>query len=518
MFTKKYYYIFILLLSLLSKTYAETPSFWHQATENDLNAIVSIIDKHYPAHSLPGQNQVKSSQELAYKQALESLKDVDSYEDYNALLRRFISSYKNPMLRLQAKLQPITKLWPGFLVSYQRGGFYVSSVTNDKQRFSSLPPYGAKLERCNQQSPEEFIEEHLLPYFTLEKNPASLAIMAPHIFSSKYNLLYGTLKDCEFSFEQENFSIQLGFKYEESKKIDAHLGKVFYENRYDISFKDYLENGLWVSLPHFSPQGTSEEKLLNNLLKTIEHPKKKDLIVIDLRSNSDLSLEWPVALFRSLYGKDTVNYFHPIKTRDAFLVYKKTDRSLEFLQNSGITPYDNFDVKALFNKTLPEYSKEEIANYDQFIVAPSPLDSLKVRPSTLEKPDSFSFLTKIFILINSKTSGASLVFLDLMMSMPNTVLIGSPTQNGTPYCAPQNFELPSGLLFLECPLAFFTPFERKPTDYFTPDYLHFYSDDADNNIETFVEETYQNLKSPVIDSGDEEPSAKPKEKHLSYAY
>lgn len=481
-------------------------SLWQQMTQKDLEFITKTLKAHYPPFYLPSHVEFQKDFEEKNKLAIEQVNTVNNLDEYFFFLEKFLAQFQDPLVGLDSELVHKRISWPGFLLSYVKGEFIVSSLSNNKQLFSSLPPYGAKLIKIDDLSPEEYLKQKVLPYFPYLPSTSTLHLLAPYLLLSNTNPSFHKSTQCTFLFEEREFTLKLAHVLENNSTIEAHLTKVSFEKNRDIFLKRLSENAFWISLPHFKPESQAEENALKKVLQKLMSTEVTDLLVFDLRSNSQLDLEWPVTLFTSLY---------PLKERFLTPHLFNSSGFIHYRLPNDLSSLDKDFSKKLYriydpvSKQKQFYSlmTDETLKASGFAAFKSPLDELKPRVLTLPLSSSQKQLT-LFVVINEHTSGSSLLFIDWLSSMTKVHLVGTPSQSSLSYTNPMDFKLPSGLATFKCPIALIYPFERDIHFHYEPDYYFHPLIDKEQAIEQFIQQLHKQIKEEELEDEEEREEGK----------
>jgi hypothetical protein len=123
-------------------TPADGAAHWQALLRADLAFVTRTLETRYIYAVYPGGAAWREVFEPARQRAEDAVATIKDFAGYRAVLSRYVSSFRDPHLRLVAAIQPARHQWPSYIARYAAGRYEVA--------VSRLPtvPVGAEITAC----------------------------------------------------------------------------------------------------------------------------------------------------------------------------------------------------------------------------------------------------------------------------------------------------------------------------------------------------------------------------------
>lgn len=459
-------FLFYFLLNTLS--FAE--SNWSSVAKRDLITINSLIstqtpgavDKQNPSYQEWMKRGLNLSNELANK--------AGTYKGYFYTLKYYVNGFHDEHFQLKFKKPSEDQvLWPGFLVYYQHGHFYVSSYAWNKLNAKKLPPVDARVVECDGLSPEVLMLRNMFPYEGSSQLEADWVGGAPWLLINQGNPWASYPKRCVFVLNKKNYLVNLDWHL-----MPQHVNpnKAAYNYQSDFSVAPFGAEGIWVSIPSFNAAKGKSLAGLQALVRMADQWQSKKLIVIDVRGNGGGNSEWGTQILSKLYGE---SYFlwsqnqHTDRSYDEWRVSKENlnyikSIDLPYIENSSGENSDVYknmlSVVRLMESALNKENQfglvREIYQSTSVTVTKQPLNPVK---------------GKVIVVTDGRCGSSCLTFIEQALNMPHLLLVGAPTHANTYYNEIRFEKLPSGYAEFGFPMKVTRNRSRLANQPYTPQYI-----------------------------------------------
>ncbi len=211
-------------------------------------------------------------------------------------------------------------------------------------------------------------------------------------------------------------------------------GKVQAERQFFI--REYQKDRVWVKIPSFLPRTKKEFNKLNDIIEKIENYRNNELIVFDMRNTEGGATVWGDRIIEKLWGKEFISSRKNFPGRNKYAKIRVSQGNLNHYKNclKGANLADK--TKGYFTEVVSKIEKA-IRQNKEFIILKEP--RTKVSKAKKNNP----VYAKIIIITDKSSRSASIIFLDKLLSLPNTIQIGQQTSADTPYTEIRKDDLPS---------------------------------------------------------------------------
>lgn len=424
-------------------------SIWSTIARSDLDAAYEWISEFSPAEvdKEKAYPHFCDWLHVGYERAVQRCDTIGSYLEYEYLLRGYLNGFREPHLFFQTNLVPQFAEWGGITVTGTPTAFRV--IHSD----SAHHTIGSQLISCDGVSPEEWMLANIFPCLGNPSFQLDWLLYSPWIFAHT-NPFSKKIREAVFKREDgSSCGIELHYRTISRFEFNGYLKTAF-----DYSFTPPLAFGIthfdadeaWVHLPSFNPE-RGEQELLQRVIDELAELRGKRLIVFDLRGNGGGYSSWAVDILERLY---TVDYLRslPIRNKDMYVEYRVAPE----IRDSGGVP-------------LPLHGEMTAAMESGSVLLPTDLvDFYRLRSTTCGRIDS-PVEGQVVVLTDERAGSSTLLFLDMLLSIPNVIHAGRPTIGDTHYNQPGvRRELPSGLMNITIPCQVRRNFNRGNNETYTP--------------------------------------------------
>ncbi|MCH1430502.1 MAG: S41 family peptidase [Chlamydiales bacterium] len=395
-------------------------SYWGRQAEKDLAQIYRKIEKNHPGSltSNGEHNHFPFWLDMGFRKSKELASTVDSFWGYRALCMWYINKFEDNQLKIffpQSKNLEVE--WPGFLIRYQDGLFFIDEVDKDL-RFDSLPKEGSELLACDGVPPQILVKQSVLQYLGNPKFEKSWVLNSAHLLKyEKGNpwlkkLKNITVRDASGNVKDYHLEYQridlLNWEQMHLKTLDAWL-----LNDHHFGINEFASKCYWVNLPSFtapySDLARDSTKRLREIIDKLNHLKKAKVLVLDLRNNMGGDSLWVDDLLAAIYGEGFVKY--------ELYDYKKYRGRSWRLSRSNYKYIKKYGIGGDFSKT------QNLLNLRQ--------DLFTEQHKELSKPKAskskFQTSSRLYVLTDPWTGGCCLSLLDYLQFIGDAIHVGRST-------------------------------------------------------------------------------------------
>lgn len=456
-------------MALMSTTAIAQTVDWRASAQQDLQAIQTEIRENHPAMVLGGDRAAFAARlQSGLTEAQGRIGDVRDALDYAYLLRGYARSLGDTNIWFEPNWQR-SPLWDGvawtnFTVGWRNGGYEVTWVKPGER---NLPPLGARLVSCDGASAEDMARRRLDGWEGDLDLEADRVMTAPYLFWDRGNPFVGGLPGaCQFRVGNRNrdFRITSGFATEPERR--AAWAATVYTPQTPLAVETF-PGGHWIRV-HDLTQAGSEGFLaqIDAQLAAIQGGN----VVIDLRGAMDGSPALGYSLANRLWG---VDYRVAQQNISGEMVYRVSPDNREFyaevlgrMQGDATFAY-NYPGTIRAMQDLIGRFDEALASgqqtFTQPITPPIPaVEAASVEGTTAEgeetstgqsAPASSGAATNpmrgnVIVLVDAGCRNACLDVVDMLVTLPNVRVAGTPTGADSIHFEIDRQPLPSGQGFI----------------------------------------------------------------------
>lgn len=293
----------LLLSSLLSANAVaaeKTAADWQTLAKADIEAAHRLIVESHPGSIDERNPGFKEWTETGYRQALQLVPRVNSYDSMMSAARFYITGFfDGHLLYSDNARKDGAMLVNGWGISKQDGDYVVYSNMADWP--AALPPIGARLIQCDGRSVAAILEEDVAPY--IDRRPfdnrewLATVLTQPRLpdmllKQCQFRTAGGDLLDLPVSYQPVSTR-----RYFEAARLAGASRK---PGKNQFTFEDGV---LWIRAASFNSLPSTEQIAeFNAMLDTISKLEGVRLIVFDVRGNGGGSSDIGDRIFRAATG------------------------------------------------------------------------------------------------------------------------------------------------------------------------------------------------------------------------
>lgn len=433
-------YTSLLLILLFNSHVSANP--WSDLVNQDLDFVYQTISENHPGPVDIQNSWFKKHLEDGFKLAKKDANQVSSYDDYEAIIARYISGFNDGHLGINFKLLRKQTLWPGFLVAKQGNDFIVTDVASSN---SEMPQRNWTLISCDSESATNMMRKYVFPF--KRGNPeldGQWVLLAPWLLQGNFHQWSPQLKSCTFSNNSKVISLKLNYQKIDERDLLARVKAINLNPNRRTSLKNIDKDIVWISLPTFNPEG-NELQEMQKVVATVSKQRRAKAVVFDVRGNTGGSSLWGHDILAALYGEYFKNLISAAdQASKTYVEWRVSKGNLEHVE--GIGPWlkerhgENSEGYKTFVKIAADMkvalNKGESLMREYELSGPVKISSSDSKPLTK---------TKLILLTDGYCGSACLDFMDMALRIPGAIHIGGSTNADTVYMEIRHEDLPSGL-------------------------------------------------------------------------
>lgn len=437
-------------VSLLAVTAAHAQD-WRAAAQQDVQALHDEIRDNHPA-LVTGGDETGFAQRLAagLAAAQERQGSVRDAQDYAFTLREFANSLGDTNITFEPnwQLPPIWdgQVWNQFTTGYRDGAYVVTWV---QPGVDGLPPVGARLQSCDDVPAEDFARRRLDGWEGNLDQPGDREQTAPYLFWDRGNPFVGGLPgECNFTTGNRrgrDYRMTAVFAPEDQRR--AAWASTVYLPQTPLAI-EAINGGHWIHL-HDMTQNAGSEAFLAQLESQLAAIQGGNL-VIDMRGARNGSGALGYSLANRLWGVDFRTAQQNISGQ---IVYRVSADNRAYFADvlgrmqgdpmfAGNYPGAIRQMEALLAR-FDEAAAAGQQTFTETITPPIPaIEAAAVEGSTAEGEETATgepaapaapaaptnaMRGNIVVLVDGGCRNACLDVVDMLLTLPNVRLAGTPT-------------------------------------------------------------------------------------------
>lgn len=440
----------------------QSPEAWRAAAKQDLTAISDLVTNHTLVVFDKENPHYHAWLVEGLRVATERAKEVDGPNSYHDLLTSYVDGFRDPHFFLNSGIdRPVE--WPGFLVSWVNNkAVVIFGDAADK----NLPPVGTIISACDGEAIEMLVTKRVFPITYDPRTVFGQRQAVSRLFLDLKGGLIPAIKACDFQHGDSRWSGSLSWRSIPKPSEDFWSRTVIASAgapaQFGVSFP--VEGVAWIGLPTFFDNPMTQPKLralFDQLSTTSEKMQDGRAIVIDLRGNSGGDLELPAKLAKAIFGWPAIRKM-VASGLGTSTDWRASPDNLSFVQRSR----QSSRTEAIAKNLTVALTKGE-PYWREGWRQTSETSGLTERrpPSSRRAP----FPAKVYVLSDGTCISACLAFLDIVLQVPGTRLIGADSGGDTGYTAIRSETLPSGLAQFSFPITFVHKRGRGPMEIYKAD-------------------------------------------------
>jgi hypothetical protein len=453
---------------------------WRQMARADLAFVRDTIAQHHPGPVDADNPAFSAWFEEGYRQALGRVDEVRGFGAYQHVLRFYVQGFADEHLNLNFWLDFRWHPWAGIVLAWNGAAFEVRRTADDVALAA-----GAILESCDGHPAETLWQTNVVPFYARAELPANRFRHAARLLLGNGNPLVERPARCTFLLEEGPVEVELQWRNASAEGLRRELTGG--EPRPAVAhLRNFGENGAWIGLPSFSPQGEAAEAMKSALAGLADY-RNASFIVVDVRGNSGGSSYWSEPFVRALYGDA---YFEQLRFR------LRQDQKEVYVDHR--VSADNLAHFESLRPMILEQAGEDSDMYRYFdglvrgmsaaLAGGEPLFRVHAGAFELAEPPAAAplFHGRIIYLTDNVCVSACLDFSDLVLALPRVTHVGQPTSADTTYMEVRDAILPSNNGTLNFATKVYRGLSRGVEGYYAPQ-IPFIGDVADTpRVEAWV--------------------------------
>jgi hypothetical protein len=404
---------------------------WRQMARADLAFVRDTIAQHHPGPVDADNPAFSAWFEEGYRQALGRVDEVRGFGAYQHVLRFYVQGFADEHLNLNFWLDFRWHPWAGIVLAWNGAAFEVRRTADDVALAA-----GAILESCDGHPAETLWQTNVVPFYARAELPANRFRHAARLLLGNGNPLVERPARCTFLLEEGPVEVELQWRNASAEGLRRELTGG--EPRPAVAhLRNFGENGAWISLPSFSPQGAAAEAMK-----------------LALAGLAD-------------YRVSTDNLAHFESLRPMILEQAGEDSEM----------YRYFDGL--------------VQGMSAALAGGEPLFRVHAGAFDLAEPPAAEplFRGRIMYLTDNACVSACLDFSDVVLALPRVTHVGQPTSADTTYMEVRDASLPSTNGTLNFATKVYRGLSRGAAGYYAPQ-IPFIGDVADTpRVEAWVIES-----------------------------
>ncbi|MDP4535775.1 S41 family peptidase [Alkalimonas collagenimarina] len=462
----------LFLCATVSFQLSATANPWQQLAKTDLDFVYQNLKDNHPGvidELNPGFNHWL---EQGYQQALSGIAAVDNLDEVLNLQRQYIAGFADGHVGISFHHQRSRVRWPGIIVHKQGQHTVVTQTAEDWP--TALPATGAILKYCNGLSPQQLLEQRVLPFhIQLPELAAVQANYTPLILRMDGSWQGEALTEC--TFKQQGVTVHHTLHWRNTSRQNWQQHNEAQAASNDFSLQSFAPNSYWLSLPTFTPSAPQQAQL-KQMTSQLAELREAELIVFDVRGNGGGNSQWGADLAFALFGQEHVyGVLTPLFSQGMPYWRASADNTAvvaEIVQQVTEQFGADSDITQLFSELavrMVQHGTNELV--PQSIASSTEDTATAISPSLTT--------AKVVLLTDGACGSACLDFADMLLPL-GTIHAGQPTFADTVYMDIRFVELPSKLGSLAIPQKVYRNRPRGHNEPYTPAADWLYSDDINH--------------------------------------
>lgn len=423
---------------------------WQAAARADIEAIHNLILSSHPGSIDELNPGFKDWTERGYREALQQVPRVDSYDSMMAASRYYVTGFLDGHLVYSdnaRKNEPISV--NGWRLRKQGGAYLVQKQLKDWP--APLPPFGARLLQCDGRNVDAILAEDVAPYFDRRRFGPMHEMMAEFLFSPAMPDL--KLKRCQFR-TAEGAELDMPITYQ-AISSQRYFERGSWANAPEpvqqpprrsnqFSFQDGV---LWVNAASFNSLPSREQiAAFDTMLAELNKVEGARLIVFDARGNGGGSSAIGSKIFDAAtggldYDKQGIDKLP--RTYAQWRVSEVLLANLEKFSKEFASRYGEDSQQARSTRTFLKQVQDAKAAGQSWVEQPA--GYLVTRADIAKRGGKLRrHQGAVALLTDAACASACLDFADLVLSVPGAVHIGRDTSADSVYIDTGRATLPSG--------------------------------------------------------------------------
>ncbi len=454
---------------------AAKPNAWQQLAKADLDFIYQQIKANHPGVIDQHNPEFSDWLEQGYIQANSSIAEIDDLAAVLNMLRRYIAGFADGHMSLYLTHQAASVRWPGLIVRKQGDQVVVSSVAADWP--TALPPLNAQLEHCDGRTPEQLLQQQVLPYkINLPDLVAVQYKYTANVLSADDSWQGALLQQCRFTSGSASQNYSLQWRRISRQNWERH--KTAQAPAAEFKLHTFSPGRHWVRLPTFTPSA-AQQMQLKAITEQLATLRSADVVVFDVRGNGGGNSQWGADLALALYGKDHVySALTPILSQ-SMAYWRASAANTAAVADIVAKVTTQFGADAEITTTFSDLAKR-MAQHGAADLVPQSISKSQAKAANDGATKPSLTRAKVVLLTDENCASACLDFADMLLPL-GAIHAGLPTFADTVYMDVRDLELPSKLGEISLPQKVYRNRPRGNNQPYEPNSAWWYQGDIQHS-------------------------------------
>jgi hypothetical protein len=428
-------------------TPADGAAHWQALLRADLAFVTRTLETRYIYAVYPGGAAWREVFEPARQRAEDAVATIKDFAGYRAVLSRYVSSFRDPHLRLVAAIQPARHQWPSYIARYAAGRYEVA--------VSRLPtvPVGAEITACDGRPLHAWVDVLADLEVEIPGTEATRTALAPRVFVDAGNPFYARPVRCTIG----GVETTLEWSSTAADRWAALAGPRADFADVPTGLGAFGARGAWIRMPAMSPRTLAEADAYRAVIAQAPALRDRDVIVFDVRGNGGGAYNWFAAILHALYGRDYASYHarERLRIQPVFVAGTidgpPTGPAKAEAKPSAARPADPFGTPEDedLTRVITDIRQVRMPEGGEVTVLGAARESLRTRRAGRPPPNPVR--ARVLVLTDPGCASACLSFVDEMRQFPGVLQVGLDTTVDRRSGSSLPYPLPGGTATLLVP-------------------------------------------------------------------
>lgn len=407
---------------------------WSAAARADLQFTFDAIKAGHGG-AVSGHPSVIGPLALGLQNGLAEAATVRSRQDYLVAMSRFVAGFGDPHVGLNLGLKPAA--WTGVVLDYVDGQYRV--VWSEPGWATPLPPVGAVAHSCDGAWTGTFLHARVGPLINHAPEYTNSASEMARRVMFDYGLGW-TPRQCVFNLTNGGLTTYALPLREAAPAELAAVNKRYQAKAREVGLTPLAPGRFWVGMPNFN--GATSGEAYEKLYKDLARLGPAQWIIFDLRGNGGGDSSWGNRALRSVFGQAYANQLNEVPTyakhmiaSDATIQQWKYYAGLkQFAASRAAMEEDIVKLEAAkrAGAVMARVSGSAAGEAEARAQAERLMATVRRRPGG----------PRMAAVIDRGCFSSCMNFVQQLLAMDDTVLLGEPTLGYSPYGESNTLELP----------------------------------------------------------------------------
>lgn len=421
-------------VSATSEQHNNNARFWRTMAANDLKAAHDILKNNSPFMIVRRDSRpFRAWLEQGYRKARTKLPKVRDFASARAVLAAYGNGFRDSHISIRpaADVDRSAERWPGFSVAWHGNGYFVAYRDNEDE--TAVPPIGAKLINCGQETAMQLAERRLDLYEGNLRLYGRISSAPSLLWDNGNPFALPLPTQCQF---EKNGKVQL-YRLQYRPVTKAVLEGV--DKTLDLAQSklgiEKIDGVYWIGVPRL--YGDGFDTFFADIEQRLPELRMAKTIVIDARGNGGGDSGYSDKLAQLLWGEQFVTAHAP---RLGPIVYRatKVNRDVYKAYAESAMKSGSLERAKSLNSIVTKFDRAIAAGHPTFV---QPNDE---EASAGSRQVINPMRGRVVFLTDPICTSACLDMADLFLAMPNVIHAGTETNADTIFMDITRVPLPSG--------------------------------------------------------------------------